>query len=114
MGEWITSKVARLPHLPGQGGARMICGARVQFRKNFVLSLLVPILIVAWVIVPMNAEARILQRLDIAADGTVYQYLCSDGEPGGTVTDRMTNVSMAIALSPASASSSPTQTQGDP
>jgi len=81
----------------------MSFGREVRFRRKLVLSVSVATFLAGWAVAPMKAEARLQQRLDIADDGTVYQYICSDGQPLGTVTDRLTNVSMAIALnSPAS------------
>ncbi|MCZ7625621.1 MAG: hypothetical protein M5R38_07065 [Candidatus Methylomirabilis sp.] len=79
----------------------MSSGGRGRFRKTLTLSLVGSAFLLQGVIVPLTADARVQQRIDIAADGTVYQYLCSDGQPAGTDHDRLTNVSMSIAFNSA-------------
>src|SRR3989304_2527737 len=91
----------------------MIPGTRVPFSKRFLHSLLVPILIVAWLIVPLDANANIVQALNIAQNGTVYQYFCYDSQPAGTNHLRVTNVSMAIGFRPTSATLPGTAPTGD-
>lgn len=74
---------------------------RIASSKKLGLSLLAAAFLAGSVIAPMSADARVQQRIDIASDGTVYQYICSDAQPAGTDHDRLTNVSMSIAFNAA-------------
>ena len=60
-----------MPQWLGLGGAKMISGTTVRFRKKLVLSLFVPIFLVGWAVIPMS-EAGYQSNFNISNNGTGY------------------------------------------
>src|SRR3972149_10833624 len=81
---WVNGLQVGLRTYPGGRGKeelRMSSGTRVAVRKKLLLSLLVPIFLVGWAVVPMS-EAGVDADFSMSANGTAYFVIKNTGLVG--------------------------------